>query len=152
MSFPTAIKGKGKKRHMMLGPSEGEECPPGYDKTIRFSREPPFILQHGASLTVSVMVMFGKSGSFPIMQTQAYAVNVSLVDEYGAKTSGGLQGSLTSNIQFRPDQLAHGFAVFNNLAICQTGPWRLRALLGALSCSGMTVEARADSKVFHISK
>ncbi|KAJ6190542.1 hypothetical protein N7519_000563 [Penicillium mononematosum] len=86
------------------------------------------------------------------MQTQAYAVNVSLVDEYGAKASGGLQGSLTSNIQFRPDQHAHGFVVFNNLAICQTGPQRLRALLGALSCPGMTVEARADSKVFHISK
>ncbi|KAJ5264562.1 hypothetical protein N7505_007355 [Penicillium chrysogenum] len=84
------------------------------------------------------------------MQTQASAVNVSLVDEYGARTSGGLQGSLTSNIQFRPDEHTHGVAVFNNIAICQTGPRRLRALLGQLSCSGMTVEARADSNLFHI--
>ncbi|CAI7664422.1 unnamed protein product [Penicillium palitans] len=82
--------------------------------------------------------------------TQAFAINVSLVDEYGARTSGGLQGSLTSNMQFHSYQRARGFAVFDNLTVCQTGSWRLRILLGAFSCAEMTVEARADSNVFHV--
>ncbi|KAJ6126097.1 hypothetical protein N7471_010590 [Penicillium samsonianum] len=135
----------------MLGPVEKQGGSPGYDTIIRFTREPPPIIQNGDSFTVSVMVMFGESRGLPRAPTQAFAINVSLVDEYGAKTSGGLQGSLTSNMQFHPHQPANGFAVFDNLAVCQTGSWRLRILLGAFSCAEMTVEARADSNVFHAS-
>ena len=137
---------------MALGPSKGQGSSPGYDTIIRFTREPPPIIQNGASFTVSVMVIFGESRRLPMALTQAFAINVSLVDEYGARTSGGLQGSLTSNMQFHSYQRARGFAVFDNLTVCQTGSWRLRILLGAFSCAEMTVEARADSNVFHVSK
>jgi hypothetical protein len=136
----------------MLEPSEGQGCSLGYDSTIRFSREPPPTIQHGASLPVSVVVMLGESNRPSRASTQAFAVNVSLVDEYGTRTSGGLQGSLTSNIQFPSNQHAHGLAVFNDLAICQTGRGRLRVLLGVFSAAGLTVEARADSHIFHVSK
>lgn len=136
---------------MTLGPSERGECPPCYDTILGFLREPPSIIPHGASLTISVVVILGESIRSPKAPTQAFAVNVSLVDEYGA-TSGGLQGSLTSNIQFHSDKHTHGLAEFSNIAICQTGPRRLRVLLGAFSCAGMSVVARADSDVFLVSK
>jgi hypothetical protein len=84
----------------MLEPSKGQGCSLGYDSTIKFSRGPPLTIQHGASLTVSVVVMFRESNRLSRAPTQAFPANVFLVDEYGTRTSGGLQGSLTSNIQF----------------------------------------------------
>ncbi|CAG8196064.1 unnamed protein product [Penicillium nalgiovense] len=136
---------------MMLEPSKEQGCSLSYDSTIRFSWEHPPTIQHGASLNVSVVVMFGESNRLSRAPTQAFAVNVSLVDEYGTRTGGGLQGSLTSNMQFPSNQHAHGLAVINDLAIRQTGRRRLRVLLGVFSGTGMTVEARADSHIFHAS-
>jgi len=150
IAFPTVDMPRTKTQHTMSWPSSGQDYSSGDDTIIGFTRGPPAIMQHGITFSVSVMVKFGESSGLSLVPTQAFAVNVSLVDEYGTRTSGVLQGNLTSNIQFHPTQGAHGFAVFGGLSICQTGLWRLRVLLGAFSCAEMAIEARVDSIVFHV--
>lgn len=120
--------------------------------TLIFQRGPPTTLQQGATFTIIVRVVLDHSWSHLGTQMQACAVNISLVDEHGACSRVGLSGSLTSSLQLYPGRRAHGVAVFDKLRARQIGLYRLRALLGVSSSTGMSIEAREDSRTFQVSK
>lgn len=123
----------------------------GNETKMVFTLEPPTTIQQGDTFTVCVSVALGSSHDLTETQRQAFAVNLSLVDEDNPCPRDGLRGSLTSCLQFHPGHPSHGFAVFNYISIHRIGLHRLQVLLGALSPTGMMIEARVVSKVFHAS-
>ncbi|KAJ6012321.1 hypothetical protein N7522_002676 [Penicillium canescens] len=130
----------------MPGPSEGRGLLPGYYVDIKFTQEPHPIIQQGAVFTVSVLVAFGE----PSAPSKSFALNVSLIGSSSSNPTGGLSGRLTSDLQFGYRQNKHAFAVFKDLAVCQTGTYQLRVLLGAFSRGEMVVEGRIDSDMFQV--
>lgn len=131
--------------------SEQQGCVSRDGTLLTFQREPPTTIQQGATFTVIVRVVFGRSWSHPDAQMQTCALNISLIDEHGACSQHGLRGSLTSCLRLCPGQHANGVVVFDKLSAQRIGPHRLRVLLGKSSSAGMSIEARQDSQVFQVS-
>jgi hypothetical protein len=132
--------------------SEQQEGLPSHQTILKFHRGPTTTIKQGSTFAITVTVDFGCPWNHLRTGMQAFAVNISLVNELGICPQGRLKGSLTMCLQPTPGYHARGVAVFDNLIVGQVGTHRLCALLGVSSSHGMSIETREHSRAFRVSQ
>ncbi|GKZ27719.1 hypothetical protein AbraCBS73388_005449 [Aspergillus brasiliensis] len=115
---------------------------------MNFEIAPPTTVPLGVPVTLPVIVRVRPVGN--LRAVQQLVAHASLRNEAGTAPAPGLTGLLTSSVRSRDGNGISGYARFGPLKFTQPGQYRLRVMLGSVSCNRVTTKEYVESDVIQV--